>query len=66
MSVGKNIEITSSSPVSFEDAINRGIAKACETIDNVRGAWVKEQKISISEGKVSEYRVTMILTFVLS
>ena len=66
MSVAKNIEITASSTVSFEDAINQGIAKASETISNVRGAWIKEQKISISEGKVAEYRVTMILTFVIA
>ena len=65
MSVAKNIEITSSSAVSFEDAINRGIAKAGESIKNIRGAWIKEQKIGIVDGKVSEYRVTMILTFVL-
>lgn len=66
MSVAKNIEITSSSPQSFEDAIQKGIAKASSTIDNVRGAWIKEQKISIKDGQVDEYRVNMIITFVLS
>lgn len=65
MSVAKNIEITSTSTSSFEDAINKGIAKASETIKNVKGAWVKEQKVKIENGKVSEYNVMMILTFVL-
>jgi dodecin len=65
MSVAKNIEITSSSTVSFEDAINRGIAKACKTIENVRGAWVKDQKMNIENGKITEYRVNMKLTFLL-
>jgi flavin-binding protein dodecin len=65
MSVAKNIEITSSSSVSFEDAINNGIARASRSLNNVRGAWIKEQKISIEGGKVTEYRVMMILTFVL-
>lgn len=65
MSVAKNIEITSSSTVSFEDAINQGIARAARSLNNLRGAWIKEQKISIVGGKVSEYRVMMILTFVL-
>ena len=65
MSVAKNIEITSSSTKSFEDAINTGIARASKSLNNVRGAWIKEQKISINNGKVSEYRVMMILTFVL-
>ncbi len=65
MSVAKNIEITSTSPTSFEDAIEKGIARATKTINNVRGAWIKEQKINISNGKATEYQVVMILTFVL-
>ncbi len=65
MSVAKNIEITASSNTSFEDAINKGISKASKTIQNVKGAWIKEQKVSIENGKVSEYRVNMIITFVL-
>ena len=65
MSVAKNIEISSTSPSSFEDAIEKGIARATKTIDNVRGAWIKEQKINISNGKATEYQVTMIVTFVL-
>ncbi len=65
MSVAKNIEITSTSTTSFEDAIKTGIERASKTIDNIRGAWIKEQKIQITAGKVTEYRVMMILTFVL-
>lgn len=65
MSVAKNIEITSTSATSFEDAINRGIERASRTINNIRGAWIKEQKINVDGGKVSEYQVMMILTFVL-
>ncbi len=65
MSVAKNIEITSTSTKSFEDAVNKGISKASETIKNVRGAWIKEQKVKIENGKVSEYNVMMIITFVL-
>jgi flavin-binding protein dodecin len=65
MSVAKNIEITSTSPSSFEDAIEKGIARAARTIDNVRGAWIKDQKINVSNGKATEYQVTMIVTFVL-
>ncbi len=65
MSVAKNIEITSTSEVSFEDAIKKGIAKTSETIKGVRGAWVKEQKVRINDGQVAEYNVMMIVTFVL-
>ena len=65
MSVAKNIEITSTSTVSFDDAIKSGIERAAKTINNIRGAWIKEQKIQVAGGKVTEYVVMMILTFVL-
>lgn len=66
MAVAKNIEITSSSASGFEDAIKSGIRRASKTISNIRSAWVKEQKVEIEDGNVTDYRVTMILTFVLS
>ncbi|HJS50941.1 MAG TPA: dodecin family protein [Pyrinomonadaceae bacterium] len=66
MSVAKNIEITSTSTVGFEDAIKKGIERASKTIDNVRGAWIKDQKVNIENGQVTEYTVMMIVTFVLA
>ena len=65
MSVAKNIEITSTSTEGFEDAVKRGVAKASETIKNIRGAWIKEQKVRVEDGQVTDYTVMMILTFVL-
>ncbi len=65
MSVAKVVELISSSKESFEDATKQGIERACKTLDNVKGAWVKEQKVSIENGKVAEYRVTLKITFVL-
>lgn len=65
MSVAKVIEVSASSPTSFEDAINQGISRASDTIDNVRGAWIKEQKVSIQNGKIVSYRVNMQVTFVI-
>ena len=65
MSVAKGIEISSSSQTSFEDAIDQGIRRACSSVDNVRGAWIKEQKVSIENGRITKYRVNMQLTFVL-
>lgn len=65
MSVAKNIEISSNSNESFEDAINQGIARAGKTVKNLRGAWIKEQKVKIENNRVTEYQVDMILTFVL-
>jgi len=65
MSVAKVIEITATSQESFEDAIRRGLAKAGETVRNIQGAWVKEQKVKITDGAISEYRVDLKITFVL-
>ncbi|KRD22319.1 hypothetical protein ASE52_15080 [Acidovorax sp. Root275] len=66
MSVAKVIEISATSETSFEDAMNQGIARACDTIDNVRGAWIKEQQVSIEGGRITSYRVNMQVTFVLA
>ncbi len=65
MSVARVTEITSSSTKSFDDAVEVGIERANKTLENVKGAWIKEQKVLVENGKVTEYRVTMKVTFVL-
>jgi len=65
MSVAKNTEITATSTESFEDAIRRGIRKTAETVDGIQGAWVKEQKVMVDGDNITEYRVTMKVTFVV-
>lgn len=65
MSVAKTTEITATSKKSFEDAICSGIKRFSKTMDRVEGAWVKEQKVVVNDGEVSEFRVTMKVTFVL-
>jgi flavin-binding protein dodecin len=65
MSVAKVTEITSSSQKSFEDAVEKGVERACKTLNNVTSAWVQEMKVDIEDGKVTAYRVNMKLTFVL-
>ncbi len=66
MSVAKVLEITSSSKKSFDDAVSQGIARASETIADIQGAWVQDQKVVVSKGKITEYRVSMKITFVLA
>jgi hypothetical protein len=65
MAVAKIIEITATSDSSFEDAISQGIAKASETVHNIKGAWVKEQKVLVADGAVNGYRVDLKVSFVL-
>jgi flavin-binding protein dodecin len=65
MSVAKVIEIIATSKDSFEDAIKQGVARASDTINGVAAAWVKDQSVEVTKGKVTEYRVTLKVTFVL-
>ena len=65
MSVAKVTEITAGSPKSFDDAIRTGLQRASKTLDQIQGAWVKEQKIVCDGENITEYRVTMKVTFVL-
>ncbi|MEZ4398912.1 MAG: dodecin family protein [Kofleriaceae bacterium] len=65
MSVARITEITSSSTVSFDDAVVQGIARASKTLKHIKGAWVQDQKVTVDDGKIQEYRVTLKVTFVL-
>lgn len=65
MSVAKIIEITAESPDSFEAAVQRGIETAQQSVRNIQGAWIKEHKVVIDNGKISAFRVDMKVTFIL-
>lgn len=65
MSVARITEISSTSTVGFEDAIKQGIERASDTLRGIRGAWVKEQAIDVRDGKITDYRVNILVTFVL-
>jgi dodecin len=64
--VARVTEITSSSKKSFQDAIEKGIARAAKTLKNVEGAWIQDQKIVVEDGKIAAYRVNMKVTFILA
>jgi hypothetical protein len=65
MSVAKVTEITARSNKSFDDAIQQGLNRAKKTLDNIQGAWVKEQKVIMDNGNISGYQVDLKLTFEL-
>ena len=65
MAVARVTEISSTSSKSFDDAVQQGVARAAKTLRNVRGAWVKEQRVDIQDGKITEYQVNLMVTFVL-
>jgi flavin-binding protein dodecin len=65
MAVARVTEITSSSKKSFEDAMLVGIDRATRTLENVTGAWIKDQEVVIDDAKITEYRVRLKVTFIL-
>ena len=65
MTVAKITEITSTSKKGFDDAIATGLKRAGKTIHGISGAWVADQEVVVSGGKITEYKVRMKLTFVL-
>ncbi len=65
MSIARVTEISATSTKSFKDAVEQGIARASKTLRNVSGAWVKEQQVKVDDGKITEYQVNLMVTFVL-
>lgn len=65
MAVAKVIEIKSSSDKSFEDAVKQGIKTAGKTVKDIKSAWVHEQEVKVDDGKITEYRVLLKVTFVV-
>ena len=65
MAVARITEITASSKKGFDEAIGKGIKRATKTLDNVTGAWVKDQEVVVDDGAIAEYRVRLKVTFLL-
>ncbi|MCU9850137.1 dodecin family protein [Defluviimonas sp. WL0024] len=65
MTVARVTEISATSDKSFEDAVNQGIDRASKTLRGVTGAWIKEQKVTVSGGSIASYQVNMMVSFVL-
>jgi len=65
MTVAKVTEISAESTESFEDAIQQGLDRASKTLHGIKGAWVKEQKVKVEDGKIVSFRVDLKVTFVL-
>ncbi len=64
-SVARITTISARSETSFDDAVAAGVARTNETLRNVSGAWVKDQKVEVEGGKIVAWQVTLEVTFVL-
>jgi dodecin len=65
MSVARITEISSTSSEGFEDAIRQGIARASKTLRQVKSAWIKEQRVEVTDGRITTYQVNLLVTFIL-
>ena len=65
MSVAKVSEISATSTKGFEDAVQQGLARASKTLRGIQAAWIKEQRVRCENGRIVEYQVNMMVTFVL-
>ena len=65
MTVARVTEISSTSTKGFDDAVNEGVARATKTLRNVTSAWVKEQRVDVKDGRIVEYQVNLLVTFIL-
>jgi flavin-binding protein dodecin len=45
--------------------MKKGVVRAAKTLRNIRSAWIKEQSVEIKGAAITEYRVNMLVTFVL-
>ncbi|MGH8033331.1 MAG: dodecin family protein [Luteimonas sp.] len=67
MSVAKIIEVNASSETSIEDAVKHGLRKTSETVKDIKGVWVNEIKaVTDNAGNITEWRVNLRITFVVS
>jgi flavin-binding protein dodecin len=64
-SVARVTEISAKSDTSFDDAIKIAVERATSSLRGVTSAWVKEQEVDIADGRVTSYKVNLLVTFVL-
>ncbi len=62
-SIYKVVELVGTSDVSWEDAAKSVVAKASESLSDLRIAEVSEMDMRVDKGKIIEYRVKVKLSF---
>ena len=65
MAVARVTKITASSPKGFQDAIEEALNRAAKTLRGLTGLEVISQKAKVEDGKITEYRTTIEVTFIL-
>jgi hypothetical protein len=63
--VARVTTLTAASEKSFQDAVEKAIARANKTLRGVTGANVREHKAKVENGRITEFRAVVDVTFVL-
>jgi flavin-binding protein dodecin len=63
VSFARVTELSATSETSFEDAVNKAVARATKTLRGVEGAWVKDMNFSLDDGNIKGYRVNLEVNF---
>jgi flavin-binding protein dodecin len=63
MAVLKVIEVLANSDISWEDATKKAVEHASKSVKNIKSVYVNEQSAQVKDGKISEYRVNVKITF---
>jgi dodecin len=65
MAVARVTKITAASPTGFQDAVQEGLNRATQTLRHITGLEIVEQKAKVENGRITEYRVTLEVIFLL-
>ncbi|MCM4162718.1 MULTISPECIES: dodecin family protein [unclassified Arenibacter] len=63
MAILKVIEVLANSEKGWEDAAKNAVEQASKTVKNIRSVYIKEQSATVKDGKLTDYRVNVKITF---
>ncbi|MBU3713720.1 MAG: dodecin domain-containing protein [Ferruginibacter sp.] len=63
MSIVKVLEVMANSTKSWEDAAQTAVTHASKTLHNIRSVWIQDQSAVVVDKKITEYRITVKLSF---
>ena len=65
MSIVKVIQVIAESPKSWDDAANQGLREVSTTVDGITELWVSGMKAIVENNKITRYRITADVSFVV-
>lgn len=63
--VARVTKITSASTKGFQDAVDAGLKRAAKTVRGITGLEIIGLKAKVEDNRITEYRATLEITFIL-